>query len=197
MKEIWAQIPDLPIGYEISSRGRGRINYGDRYEYMYIGTTNNYKTIQACGKQLKVHRLVAAAFLPNPEGKQEVNHKDGNKANNYVENLEWITASENIQHAYRTGLMKGKPVIELTSGLQFATVYSAAVVFRIPTDVVQYSANNSVSCYGLKFIWADENVNLLNCIYISRQDVILDGLKNETISGIDNFIKHSTSDFSK
>lgn len=57
-------------------------------------------------KLFSVHRLVAIHFIPNPEGKEFVNHKDGNKLNNNADNLEWCTRSENTIHAYKTGLCK-------------------------------------------------------------------------------------------
>lgn len=58
-------------------------------------------------KHVSVHRLVAQAFIPNPLGLPQVNHKDGVKENNHVSNLEWVTCQENIRHAYQTHLRKG------------------------------------------------------------------------------------------
>lgn len=56
-------------------------------------------------KHFYVHRLIATAFIPNPLDKPQINHKDGNPSNNAIENLEWVTASENVQHAHDSGLI--------------------------------------------------------------------------------------------
>jgi hypothetical protein len=71
--------------------------------YICVTLIKNGKT-----KFTGLHRLVASAFIPNPENKPQVNHKDGNKHNNSIDNLEWSTISENIQHAFDTGLNEVK-----------------------------------------------------------------------------------------
>ena len=60
---------------------------------------------KASGKMYSVHRLVATAFIPNPNGFTQINHKDGNKDNNCVSNLEWCDQSHNLAHAYKMGLI--------------------------------------------------------------------------------------------
>ena len=68
-------------------------------------------------KRCRIHRLVAEAFIPNPENKPFVNHKDGNRINNNIDNLEWVTPSENTQHAVKEGLFRhgrNRPVIQYT-----------------------------------------------------------------------------------
>lgn len=59
-------------------------------------------------KRVRVNRAVALLFIPNPDNKPEVNHKDGNKLNNHYSNLEWVTSSENSLHAYEIGLQDKK-----------------------------------------------------------------------------------------
>lgn len=67
--------------------------------YWTIGLYKNGKR-----KLYRIHRLIGKAFIPNPYNKPEINHKDGNKLNNHIENLEWVTTSENTQHAWDTKL---------------------------------------------------------------------------------------------
>lgn len=68
---------------------------------------NGYLIVSLEKSQLSIHRLVALHFIPNPYGYDQVNHKDGDKTNNQVDNLEWCSCSQNAQHALKTGLRKG------------------------------------------------------------------------------------------
>ena len=67
-------------------------------------TRKGYRSVELDGKAHQVHRLVAKCFLHNEDNKPQVNHKDGNKLNNSVGNLEWCTNEENMRHAYKNGL---------------------------------------------------------------------------------------------
>ena len=95
--------------YEITEDGKV-ISYKWGYPHPLSIRTDmkGYKDVLLCGrgkpKRFKVHRLVAAAFIPNPMNKPQVNHLDGDKANNNVSNLEWATHEENMAHAVAMGL---------------------------------------------------------------------------------------------
>jgi len=78
------------------------IGVNKRHKHRAVRLWNNGKS-----RILKVYRLKAIAFIPNPENKREVNHKDGNRMNEELSNLEWMTPSENMKHSYLTGLSKG------------------------------------------------------------------------------------------
>jgi hypothetical protein len=72
-------------------------------DYLSVSLNKN-----GSSKTSSIHRLVATAFIENPEGKAEVNHLDGKPSNNYVSNLEWVSRSQNILHAYAIGLNSAK-----------------------------------------------------------------------------------------
>ena len=107
--ELWKDIKGFENRYQVSNLGNVRSltrrpmvlkKAIDRYGYNVVGLRPLCGKIKVC----KVHRLVAIAFIENNESKIEVNHIDGNKANNCISNLEWNTTKENIHHAHRTGL---------------------------------------------------------------------------------------------
>jgi hypothetical protein len=110
LKEIWKDISDYHGIYQVSSCGQirsldhfdkyGRLKKGrilkqtkDKGDYLVVNLYRNGKLTKG-----KVHRLVALTFIPNPNNLPEVNHKDGNKSNNYLSNLEWCTSKENSDH---------------------------------------------------------------------------------------------------
>ena len=110
--EIWKPIAGYELLYEVSNLGRVKSLKRNTTVggIMKLQINRGYVQVSLCkqGRHCtkKLHRLVAEAFLPNPYAKPEVNHKDGNKKNNRVSNLEWSTGSENINHAFSTGLNK-------------------------------------------------------------------------------------------
>lgn len=107
--EIWKEINienEDTSGYYISSLGRFKNKKGVIMKD-YKPHHSGYIYLRVNIKKYALHRLVALAFIENPENKPFVNHIDGNKLNNKLENLEWLTCSENILHAHKIGLNKG------------------------------------------------------------------------------------------
>ena len=101
--EIWKQIVDVEKkGYYISNFGR--VKSPNNKIKDTFGITGGYYEMKFDKKHYKIHRLVAIYFIDNPENKPFVNHKNGDKINNKVNNLEWCTNQENVQHAYNMGL---------------------------------------------------------------------------------------------
>lgn len=121
MDEIWKSVKGYEGLYEVSNFGKLKglkrtINQGKCHRtweehIVKFGVDGDgyFRTNLAkdgVNKTVKVHRLVAEAFIPNPLNLPEVNHIDGNKQNNNVKNLEWCTRSENLKHAVKIGLKR-------------------------------------------------------------------------------------------
>ena len=133
-KEIWKDIPGYEGIYQISNNGKiksiphvikANQNGGMRVTKEYVKTTyvgwHGYVWVSLCkngkSKTYSIHRLVALTFIENPNKFPAVNHIDGNKENNCIENLEWCTIHENQMHASKNGLLpKSKKVMCMETG---------------------------------------------------------------------------------
>lgn len=83
---------------------------------------------ESIAQHYRVNRIVAIAFIPNPENKPLVNHKDGNKQNNSVSNLEWATNRENLDHAMNTGLMKDIRKFTESDVIRIKTLHKSGLI---------------------------------------------------------------------
>jgi hypothetical protein len=109
--ERWAEIEGYNGDYEVSTHGRVmsfKRDAGGRLMSLRTNTCG-YLIVDLCAncerKSIRVHRLAAEAFIHNPDNKPQVNHINGVKTDNRLENLEWATSSENVQHSFDTGLL--------------------------------------------------------------------------------------------
>lgn len=110
MEEIWKNIDGYGGDYQISNLGRVRSNKSKTCKILagsFSKQSGYYQIVLYKNSKPRlhtIHRLVAEAFISNPLNKETVNHKNGIKTDNSIDNLEWATYSENLKHAFRTGL---------------------------------------------------------------------------------------------
>lgn len=126
-EEEWRPVVRFP-GYEVSDKGSVRSFKSRKVKILKPGKDSNGYPVVGLYKDgkrhwLLIHRLVAEAFLEKPGCDYETNHLDGDKTNNHVDNLDWVTRSENLKHAFRTGLKSHKgdknPCAKLTESEVF------------------------------------------------------------------------------
>lgn len=181
-EEIWKDIVGYEGMYMVSNLGNvksvARIvkcNKGKREMNGVIRTlrisNNGYPIVSIRKSIYTIHRLLAIAFIPNPENKPVVNHKDGNKLNNNVNNLEWCTHSDNIKHAFKMGLKmpsktqlgkkggnhnKAIPVLQFNKNGEFVKEYpsltDASIETGVPMKNISLTLHNYQKTSG-GFIW--------------------------------------------
>ena len=191
MKEIYKDVKGYEGLYQVSNLGnikglKRQIQvYKNRYRTVpeKIMTkeidTSGYLvcnlSINGIRRKKKIHRLVAIAFIPNPQNKPQINHKDGVKSNNKVTNLEWCTSKENMNHAVKSGLKKAtwlgkggpdhflsKQVEKYDLNMNYICDYPSVTIAAKKMGI--HAGNISKAARGIKktcsgFIWKYKKIN--------------------------------------
>lgn len=176
MKEIWKDIHDYEGLYQASSlgrirsvdryvtqKGRGKAFTGLRKGKIIKQRLQNsgyfvvWLSKQGKVRALTVHRIIATTFIDNPENMGDVNHKDGDRKNNCVSNLEWCTRSQNIKHSYEklNHKINGKPVRCIELGSAYSSAAEASRQMGINASGISNAASGRTKTSGgYKWEWA-------------------------------------------
>ena len=147
MKEIWKPIEEYP-GYFVSNTGKVKSTHNHRNiilsprrnatGYYFVNLYDEYRKM----KSIKIHRLVAKAFMPNPNNLPQVNHIDEDKANNNVLNLEWCTAQQNMTY---NGLQKRQHNLQKRKIGAFDSDMNLIQYFQSGTEAAEYIVSIGLS----------------------------------------------------
>ena len=179
IKEIWKDIPEYEGLYQASNLGKikslDRFNYKGHHNLEKILkqklNKNGYLSVSLCkNKKVKVcyiHKLIAITFLDNNNNYPCVNHKDGNKQNNIVDNLEWCSYTHNNNEAIRLKLRKTKPVIQYDKNFikikKWDSIANAARILKInPSDISTVCKGKRKTAGG--YIWKYESDVIENAL---------------------------------
>ena len=171
--EEWRDIAGYEGVYQVSNKGRvKRIVATHTTKPMMRKPTlagAGYPSIllskDGVARRYNVHRLVAKAFIPNPDNKPEVNHINGIKTDNRAENLEWVTVSENKLHAYRTGLYEARRVPVIAYDLQgneigtFASQLEASKVLGVAQGLITRAIRTGYRAGNYRFKYANSDTS--------------------------------------
>ena len=162
--EVWCPINGYEGLYEVSDQGRVKsLKFGKERILKPVRTPKGYLIINLYKngemKSYRIHRLVAKTFIPNPDNLPEVNHKDENKENNSVQNLEWCDSKYNNNYGTRTDRCS-KPVLQFTKDGEFVKEWKSTI--DVQRNLGYFHNNISYCCTGryksaYNFIWKYKN----------------------------------------
>lgn len=170
MTEIWKDVSGYEGLYQVSNHGRVKRLFKNGKENVLSGKKDKDGYVEVIlsvnqrKKFFRLHRLVADVFIPNPENKPQINHKDRNKQNNSADNLEWATGSENVFHTFVTGRRVYKrPVLQYTRNMELVSSWGSIKEAGRALKIAEPNIN--ACCHGRfptagGFIWRYKEVDV-------------------------------------
>lgn len=157
--EVWRCVVGQEDRYEVSNFGRVRTK--PQILKAFAIPTGHLSINLGARRRTYVHRLVAEAFLAPDAARVLVNHKDGNPANNSVENLEWCTPGENIAHGYRVNGRRSPACRRMATACpktgeimrEYHSGVEAAKAHGVSKTAAYYAANKGSVCAGVRWLW--------------------------------------------
>ncbi len=160
--ERWKDVPGYENLYKISTHGNVYSFISKRFLRPSINKKTKYKCVvlfkNQSAKTWKIHRLVANTFIPNPDNKPFIDHIDGNKLNNNVENLRWVTAKENSNNRHSKSLgfiprpTRGKSVLCVETNITYPSFAEAARQTGIRADLINRACINTAGGFHWKYV---------------------------------------------
>lgn len=201
MKEIWKDIEGYEGLYQVSNLGRVKSLKSKRFLKLSVNEKGYLRChLSKCGgsKHWRVHRLVAQAFISNQDNKPEINHIDGDKSNNCVTNLEWVTSSENHIHSYVVGLRKRSFASVLQYDLSGNFIQEFSSIVEAAQGIGKPGLRSAVSkcCRGYRkkaggFIWRFRKGEILKHIEVDLESNVEHPVLQYDLDG--NYIREFNS----
>lgn len=188
MKEEWKTVSYLSPDYQVSNIGKVRKQLNsDEYKEVVGTISNGVRMISCNGKQFPVHRLVADAFLDNPDNLPLVIHKDRNKLNNDVSNLKWSTRTDSLTASLREGVTS-KPLIYCKERDKlYGSLRTASYATSVQQELISWAISEGQTVCGLTFMnvepgdpdFIDHEIK-----YVSFEDVKKVAVDSKTVSAM-------------
>ena len=199
LEQEWRVTKTLPPNYEVSYDGHVR-KFKNGSEYVLLkefNSTGGYLQINAVGKSMLIHRLVAEAFVDNPEGFTIVRHKNGDRKDNTADNLEWISSTGVLTERLNCSTNTKNKILCKELDQVFGSKKTASYVTGVPQDVICSAVSTKLPVFGLTFeevAYNDERIKDHIILYLDFKKMLEVAYNTDSISDMNRSVMNALNE---